>query len=134
MKSVPNFISYLHKFFWNFSQFLAIYFELFLSGSKFNLEIADMRGPPVSRRFLRWARLSARHHRVAATRPRHAIKAPTGNAVLTLPLRCPSHTVASPRARPCRPRRLPCRKMTTLLSKRATAAVRPPPPSRTPPR
>jgi hypothetical protein len=32
MKSVPNLISYLHKFFWNFSQFLAIYFELFSSG------------------------------------------------------------------------------------------------------
>jgi hypothetical protein len=31
MKSVPNLISYLHKFFWNFSQFLAIYFERFSS-------------------------------------------------------------------------------------------------------
>jgi hypothetical protein len=31
MKSLPNLISYLHKFFWNFSQFLAIYFERFLS-------------------------------------------------------------------------------------------------------
>jgi hypothetical protein len=27
MKSVPNLISYLQEFFWNFSQFLAIYFE-----------------------------------------------------------------------------------------------------------
>jgi hypothetical protein len=32
MKSVPNLISYLHEFFWNFSQFLAIYFERFSSG------------------------------------------------------------------------------------------------------
>jgi hypothetical protein len=53
MKSVPNLISYLHNFFWNFSQFLAIYFELFSSGGNFNTEIADMRGPSVSRRFPR---------------------------------------------------------------------------------
>jgi hypothetical protein len=32
MKSVPNLISYLHEFFWNFSQFLAIYSERFSSG------------------------------------------------------------------------------------------------------
>jgi hypothetical protein len=32
MKSVPNLISYLQDFFWNFSQFLAIYFERFSSG------------------------------------------------------------------------------------------------------
>jgi hypothetical protein len=32
MKSVPKLISYLHEFSWNFSQFLAIYFERFLSG------------------------------------------------------------------------------------------------------
>jgi hypothetical protein len=31
MKSVQNFISYLHEFFWNFSQFPAIYFERFSS-------------------------------------------------------------------------------------------------------
>jgi hypothetical protein len=36
MKSVPNLISYLHEFFWNFSHFLAIYFERFLSGVYFN--------------------------------------------------------------------------------------------------
>jgi hypothetical protein len=72
MKSVPNLISYLHEFFWNFSQFLAIYFELFPSESKFNSEDADEWGPPVSRRFPRRARLSARHHHVAATHPRHS--------------------------------------------------------------
>jgi hypothetical protein len=43
MKSVPNLISYLHKVFWNFYQFLAI-FELFSSGGNFNTEIADMKG------------------------------------------------------------------------------------------
>jgi hypothetical protein len=47
MKSVPKLISYPHDCFWNFSQFLAIYFVLFLSGSKFNSKIADMRGPHV---------------------------------------------------------------------------------------
>jgi hypothetical protein len=31
-KSVPNLISYLHEFLQNFSQFLAIFFELFSSG------------------------------------------------------------------------------------------------------
>jgi hypothetical protein len=40
MKSVPNLIFYLHEFFWNFSQFLAIYFELFSSGVNFNSENA----------------------------------------------------------------------------------------------
>jgi hypothetical protein len=32
MKSVPNLIFYIHYCFWNFSQFLAIYFERFSSG------------------------------------------------------------------------------------------------------
>jgi hypothetical protein len=35
MKSVLHLISYLHEFFWIFSQFLAIYFELFSSEIKF---------------------------------------------------------------------------------------------------
>jgi hypothetical protein len=48
MKSVPNLISYHHNFFRNFSQFLAIYFELFSSGGNFNMKIADMRGPPAT--------------------------------------------------------------------------------------
>jgi hypothetical protein len=38
MKSIPNLISYLHEFFWIFSQFLANYFELFSFGVIFNLE------------------------------------------------------------------------------------------------
>jgi hypothetical protein len=75
MKSVPNLISYIHEFFWNFSQFLAIYFELFSSGSKFNSENAHEWGPPVSRRFPCRACLAARHHRVAATRHRLASRA-----------------------------------------------------------
>jgi hypothetical protein len=122
MKGVPNFILYLHNFLWNFSQFLAIYFELFSSWVNFT-EIADMRGPPVSRRFPRRARLSARRRCVAATRPRRAIKAPTDSAVPTAPLRCPSCVVASPRARPSRLRRPPCPKLTTSLSERR-ASVR----------
>jgi hypothetical protein len=48
IKSVPNLISYLHKFSWNFSQFLAIYFELFSSEVIFNTENTDKWGPPVS--------------------------------------------------------------------------------------
>jgi hypothetical protein len=45
MKSVPNLISYLHDFFQNFSQSLAICFELFSFGVVFNPSLA----PPVSR-------------------------------------------------------------------------------------
>jgi hypothetical protein len=48
MKSVQNFISYHHKIFSNFSQFLAIYFELFSSRVNSNSKISDMRDPPVS--------------------------------------------------------------------------------------
>jgi hypothetical protein len=59
MKSVSNLISYLHEFFWIFSQFLAIYFELFSSGGIFNLENADKWIPPVSRRCPRRALLLA---------------------------------------------------------------------------
>jgi hypothetical protein len=69
MKSVPNFISYLQEFFWNFSQFLAIYFELFSYGSKFNSENTDEWGLPVSRRFPRRACLAARRRPLAATCP-----------------------------------------------------------------
>jgi hypothetical protein len=67
MKSVPNLISYLHEFFWIFSQFLAIYFELFSSGGIFNSENADEWVPPVRRRCPRLARLAVRRYRVAAT-------------------------------------------------------------------
>jgi hypothetical protein len=45
MKSVPNLISYLHDFFQNFSQSLAICFELFSFGVIFNPSLA----PPASR-------------------------------------------------------------------------------------
>jgi hypothetical protein len=48
MKSVPNLISYLHKISWNFSQSLAIYFELFSTGVIFNTENADVWGSRVS--------------------------------------------------------------------------------------
>jgi hypothetical protein len=47
MKSVPNLISYMHKFSWNCSQLLAICFELFSFGSVFNLENLLPWGPPV---------------------------------------------------------------------------------------
>jgi hypothetical protein len=45
MKSVPNLIFYLHEFFWIFSQFLAIYFELFSSGVIFKFENLSRVGP-----------------------------------------------------------------------------------------
>jgi hypothetical protein len=68
MKSVPNLISYHHEFFQNFSQFLAICFEIFSFGEIFNSEIADERDPPVRRRAPRWAHTAARRCRMAATR------------------------------------------------------------------
>jgi hypothetical protein len=58
IKSVPNLISYLHEFFQNCSQFLAIYFELYSSGVIFNSENADEWVPPVIRRALHRARLT----------------------------------------------------------------------------
>jgi hypothetical protein len=69
MKNVPNLIFYLHKFCWNFSQCLAIYFELFSSRVNLNSEIAD-----------EWAHLSngerrarpAQQRAVAAWLPRAA--------------------------------------------------------------
>jgi hypothetical protein len=77
MKNVPNLIFYLHKFCWNFSQCLAIYFELFSSRVNLNSEIADEWAPPVKRRAPRRARAAARRCRVAATHrvPRARLKA-----------------------------------------------------------
>jgi hypothetical protein len=73
IKSVLNFIFYLHEFFWNFSQFLAIYFELFSSGVIFNSENADEWASPVRCRAPYRARLAVRRCRVAATcRTAHA--------------------------------------------------------------
>jgi hypothetical protein len=46
MKSVTNLIFYLHEFFWNFSQFLTIYFKLFSSRVIFNSENTDQWAPP----------------------------------------------------------------------------------------
>jgi hypothetical protein len=67
MKSVRNLIFYLHYCFWNFSQFLAIYFERFSSGVILIRKTLTKWVPPVRRRCLRWAHLAARHCRVAAT-------------------------------------------------------------------
>jgi hypothetical protein len=82
MKNVPNLILYLHEFFWNFSQFLAIDFELFLSRVNFNSEIADEWAPPVRRRAPRRASVAARHCHMAATRrtARPRLKAAVGTA------------------------------------------------------
>jgi hypothetical protein len=51
MKSVPNLVSYIHKFSGNFSQLLAIYFELFSFRSVFNLENPLPRGAHMSASF-----------------------------------------------------------------------------------
>jgi hypothetical protein len=49
-KSVPNLISYLHEFVWSFTQFLAIFFELFSSWViYFNSEIDRRVGPACQR-------------------------------------------------------------------------------------
>jgi hypothetical protein len=126
MKSVPNLISYLHDFFWNFYQFLTIYFELFSSRSKFNSKITDMRGPPVIRRFPRRARLSVRRRHVAAAPHRsRALRALSGPRA-GVPTGRSSRAVASPHVRSSRPRCRPCPE--------PTVAVRTPPPSRALPR
>jgi hypothetical protein len=59
MKSVPNLIFYVPKIFRNFSQFLAIYFELFSFGVNLNSEITDERAPLVRHRAPRRARVAA---------------------------------------------------------------------------
>jgi hypothetical protein len=61
-------IFHLHEFFWNFSQFLAIYFEPFSSVVIFNSKNADEWAPPVRRRALRQVHLAARRCRMAAMR------------------------------------------------------------------
>jgi hypothetical protein len=99
MKSVPNLIFYLHEFFWIFSQFLAIYFELFSSGVIFNSKIADEWAPPVRRRAPRRARVAMRRCHVAATRraARACLKAAVGTARR-------ASRQSRPRARPPRAR------------------------------
>ena len=81
MKSVPNLISYLHEFFQNFSQSLAICFELFSFGEFVYSEIADS-GPHLSA-VARRAGL-ARQHATAAWPSRAAptlwLKAATSTA------------------------------------------------------
>jgi hypothetical protein len=77
MKSFPNLISYLHEFFWNFSQFLTIYFERFSSGvilirktltSGFHLSDAAVRaGPAWQRAVAAWLPCATPLQRVKCT-------------------------------------------------------------------
>jgi hypothetical protein len=101
MKSVPNLISYLQEFSWNFSQLLAICFELFSFGSIFNSKNHCRGVPPVSLSLSpRRARLSACRFRVAITRPcpRHE---GAGRQCRGLSRRCPDSPIAaSPLASP----------------------------------
>jgi hypothetical protein len=101
MKSVPNLISYLHEFSWNFSQLLAICFELFSFGRIFNSKNHCRGVPPVSLSLSpHRARLSACRFHAAATRPcpRHE---GTGRQHRGLSRRCPDSPIAaSPHASP----------------------------------
>jgi hypothetical protein len=131
MKSVPNLISYLHEFLWNFSQFLSIYYELFSSGSKFNSKNTDEWGPPVSRRFPRQARLSAHHHHVSAMLPRHAAPLACLKCAVGTARRCPdSHLTAPPLSEP---RRRLARARPDRAVARSEAVVAGPCPSAPPP-
>jgi hypothetical protein len=116
MKSVPNLIFYLHKFFGNFSQFLAICFELFSFRVNLNSKIADERAPPVRRRAPYRACAAARRCRVAATcravarglkpLPRQSRLARTTAApTASHPPPDSAHLIASPLAPPSRPPR-----------------------------
>jgi hypothetical protein len=115
MKSVQNLIVYLHKFFWNFFQFLAICFELLSFGVIFNSENADERAPPVRRRpWLKAAVGTARRrrpgrltdHAVAQTaapaasplarRRRFAVPAPVSRRSSPSPMRRRRAHVGSP--------------------------------------
>jgi hypothetical protein len=104
MKSVPNLISYLHEFFQNFSQSLAICFELFSFRVIFNSEIADS-GPHLS----------------GAARPDT-----TPHARST----APASRVSPPLGPPRRPHRRPDRS----LARRRRAVVRRPRAGEPPPR
>jgi hypothetical protein len=126
MKSVPNLISYLHEFYWNFSQFIAIRFELLSSGVNFYFRKSLTRGTHLSASLSpRRARSSACRLRVAATRPRpcRAIKVlptawsepPHPDSAVRRRCRAADATLASPLACPSRPRRLPWPKPTTPL-------------------
>jgi hypothetical protein len=110
MKSVPNLISYLHEFFQNFSQSLAICFELFSFGVIFNSEITDERAPPVRRRAPRRHRglkpLSGQRAARPDSSPRLRHRHPDSALALA------ARPTASPRS--SRPRRCPVRSRPSL--------------------
>jgi hypothetical protein len=84
MKSVPNLISYLHEFSWNFSQLLAICFELFSFGTIFNSK-NHCCGVPLVSLSLSLCVGPACQHAVSARLLRahaHAMKAPADSAAV----------------------------------------------------
>jgi hypothetical protein len=103
MKSVTNLISYLHKFFWNFSQLLAIYFELFSSGSKFyfgkTLTCGAQRSVAVSPRAMPWLVAMGGAVRTRAC----GIKSSPDRAAFRQPLTRLTSRAAVPTAPPIRP-------------------------------
>jgi hypothetical protein len=122
-KSVPNLISYLHEFFQNFSQSLAICFELFSFGEFVYSEIADS-GPNLS----------------AAARCLDRVARPDSCLDRVTPARQPPRSPCRRRQRPPRPRpdrlaHASVRRRHAPLServrarRRCRAAARAPPPS-----
>jgi hypothetical protein len=111
MKSDPNWISYLHKFFWNFSQHLASVFGLFSSRVIFNSKNRCHGVPPVT------LFLSASGPLISTPFPRgyHTPAPALHKRWLTVPWSEPcrpdSPTVASPHATP------------TVVSKAAVAPL-----------
>jgi hypothetical protein len=129
MKSVPNLISYIHNFFWNFSQFLAIYFGRFLSriiliqktltnGSHLS-DAARYTGPAWQRAVAVWLPCAVPLQRVksavgtARRLPDSAV--PTAPPALSAPPRAASPRPS--RQRSSRPRRRPVRRQPSLFER-----------------
>jgi hypothetical protein len=123
MKSVPNLISYLHDFVQNFSQFLAICFELFSFREFVYSEIADS-GPHLSGAACRdgpaWQRAVAAWPPCTAPRRRRGLKPLSGQRAM-----CPDSRLAHAARLPT----APClaRAAAALTASRAPLSSRPPP-------
>jgi hypothetical protein len=118
MKSVPNLISYLHEFFRNFSQFLAIFFELFSYGGFILIQKStDAWGPPVS------GSVAPRRARIGCC-GRRCLNVPGGlKAAPTAPFGQPlSERTPSSRPRRCPSSPRPSRRVPTVAVRRRALA------------
>jgi hypothetical protein len=133
-KNVPNLISYLHEFFQNFSQSLAICFELFFLSGKLFIQKSLTSGPHLSDAA---RRDGPARQRTVATWPPHAAPTPRLKAAVG--------TARRASRQPPRPRRSPPDSHLARVARLATAprlahaaaaptASRAPPSSRPPPR